>query len=199
MQLTAVEKKKEELERAHRMQVEQLEAISGLSADEARSQLVESLKEEAKTEAMSLINEIVDEAKMTANKEAKNIVIKTIQRVAAETAIENAVTVFHIESDEIKGRIIGREGRNIRALEAATGVEMIVDDTPEAIILSAFDPVRREVARSRIASAGILMDAYTRPGLKRWLKKQGSKSRRRSLKWVNALPLTWVFMAFTRN
>jgi ribonuclease Y len=147
VQLEIIDKKKEELERSHRLQVEQLETISGLSAEEAKSQLVESLKEEARTEAMSLINEIVDEAKMTANKEAKNIVIKTIQRVASETAIENAVTVFHIESDELKGRIIGREGRNIRALEAATGVEVIVDDTPEAIILSAFDPVRREVAR----------------------------------------------------
>ncbi|MFH0756066.1 MAG: ribonuclease Y [Bacteroidota bacterium] len=147
VQLEIVEKKREELERSHRIQVEQLETISGMSAEEARTQLVESLKEEAKTEAMSLINEIVDEAKMTANKEAKNIVIKTIQRVASETAIENAVTVFNIESDELKGRIIGREGRNIRALEAATGVEVIVDDTPEAIILSAFDPVRREVAR----------------------------------------------------
>jgi len=147
VQLEIIEKKKDELERAHRKQVEQLETISGLSAEEAKAQLVESLKEEARTEAMSLINEIVDEAKMTANKEAKNIVIKTIQRVASETAIENAVTVFHIESDELKGRIIGREGRNIRALEAATGVEVIVDDTPEAIILSAFDPVRREVAR----------------------------------------------------
>ncbi len=147
VQLEIIEKRKEELERSHRVQVEQLEAISGLSAEEAKAQLVESLKEEAKTEAMSLINEIVDEAKMTANKEAKNIVIKTIQRVASETAIENAVTVFHIESDELKGRIIGREGRNIRALEASTGVEVIVDDTPEAIILSAFDPVRREVAR----------------------------------------------------
>lgn len=147
VQLEIVEKKKEELEKSHRLQVEQLETISGLSAEEAKSQLVESLREEARTDAMSLINEIVDEAKMTANKEAKNIVIKTIQRVASETAIENAVTVFHIESDELKGRIIGREGRNIRALEAATGVEVIVDDTPEAIILSAFDPVRREVAR----------------------------------------------------
>ncbi|TFH26857.1 MAG: ribonuclease Y [Bacteroidia bacterium] len=146
-QLEIIKTKKDELERSHRIQVEQLEAISGLSAEEAKAQLIESLKEEAKTEAMSLINEIVDEAKMTANKEAKNIVIKTIQRVASETAIENAVTVFHIESDELKGRIIGREGRNIRALEAATGVEVIVDDTPEAIILSAFDPVRREVAR----------------------------------------------------
>jgi ribonuclease Y len=146
-QLDLVEKKSEELERLHRQQVDQLEAISGLSADEAKNQLIESLKEEAKTGAMSYINEILDEAKMTANKEAKRIVVQTIQRVAAENAIENSVTVFHIESDEMKGRIIGREGRNIRALEAATGVEIIVDDTPEAIVLSAFDPVRREVAR----------------------------------------------------
>jgi len=146
-QLELVEKKSEELEKSHRQQVEQLEAISGLSADEAKNQLIESLKEEAKTGAMSYVNEILDEAKMTANKEAKRIVVQTIQRVAAENAIENAVTVFQIESDEMKGRIIGREGRNIRALEAATGVEIIVDDTPEAIVLSAFDPVRREVAR----------------------------------------------------
>ncbi len=152
--LKLLRKRKKNWNASHRKQVEQLETISGLSAEEAKYQLVESLKEEAKTEAMSLINEIVDEAKMTANKEAKNIVIKTIQRVASETAIENAVTVFHIESDELKGRIIGREGRNIRALEAATGVEVIVDDTPEAIILSAFDPVRREVARLSLASAG---------------------------------------------
>jgi len=131
----------------HKRQVEQLETISGLSAEDAKSQIVESLKDEAKTDAMSYINEIVDEAKMTANKEAKRIVIQTIQRVAAESTIENSVTVFHIESDEIKGRIIGREGRNIRALEAATGIEIIVDDTPEAIILSGFDPVRREIAR----------------------------------------------------
>jgi ribonucrease Y len=141
------EKKKEELERLHKQQVDQLEAISGLSADEAKSQLVDSLKEEAKTQAMSYINEIMDEAKMTAGKEAKRVIINTIQRVSTETAIENSVTVFHIENDEMKGRIIGREGRNIRALEAATGVEIIVDDTPESIILSAFDPVRREVAR----------------------------------------------------
>jgi ribonucrease Y len=146
-QLELVDKKTEELERLHRQQVDQLEAISGLSAEQAKNQLIESLKEEAKTGAMSYINEILDEAKMTANKEAKRIVVQTIQRVAAETAIENSVTVFHIESDEMKGRIIGREGRNIRALEAATGVEIIVDDTPEAIVLSAFDPVRREVAR----------------------------------------------------
>lgn len=146
-QLDIVEKKSEELEKLHRSQVEQLEAISGLSGEQAKNQLIESMKEEAKTGAMSYINEILDEAKMTANKEAKRIVVQTIQRVATENAIENAVTVFHIESDEMKGRIIGREGRNIRALEAATGVEIIVDDTPEAIVLSAFDPVRREVAR----------------------------------------------------
>jgi ribonuclease Y len=146
-QLELVDKKSEELARMHRQQVEQLEAISGLSAEEARSQLTESLKEEAKTEAMSFINEAMDEARMTASKEAKRIVVQSIQRVATEVAIENAVTVFHIESDEIKGRIIGREGRNIRALEAATGVEIIVDDTPEAIVLSCFDPVRREIAR----------------------------------------------------
>jgi ribonucrease Y len=142
-----VEKKAEEMGRLHKQQVDKLEAISGLSGEEARKQLVESLKEEAKTEAMSYVNEIMSEAKMTAGKEAKRIVIQSIQRVASETTIENSVTVFHIDSDEIKGRIIGREGRNIRALEAATGVEIIVDDTPEAIILSAFDPVRREIAR----------------------------------------------------
>ncbi len=146
-QLELFDKKNEELTKLHRQQVDQLEAISGLSAEEAKNNLIESLKEEAKTGAMSYINEILDEAKMTANKEAKRIVLQTIQRVAAENAIENAVTVFHIESDEMKGRIIGREGRNIRALEAATGVEIIVDDTPEAIVLSAFDPIRREVAR----------------------------------------------------
>ncbi|MGQ8335292.1 ribonuclease Y [Sunxiuqinia sp. A32] len=146
-QLNVIQTKEEELEKMHRQQVDQLEAISGMSAEEAKNQLVESLKGEAKTEAMSYINEIMEEAKLTANKEAKKVVVKTIQRVATETAIENAVTIFHIESDEIKGRIIGREGRNIRALEAATGVEIIVDDTPEAIVLSGFDPVRREIAR----------------------------------------------------
>jgi ribonucrease Y len=146
-QLEVVEQRSEEVEKMHRQQVVQLETISGLSAEEARAQLVESLKNEAKTEAMSYIQEIMDEAKLTANKEAKKIVVKSIQRVASETAIENAVTIFNIENDEIKGRIIGREGRNIRALEAATGIEIIVDDTPEAIVLSGFDPVRREIAR----------------------------------------------------
>jgi len=146
-QLELVEKKKIEMEKLHKQEVERLEALSGLSADEAKERLTESLKEEAKTQAASFINEIMDDAKMQANKEAKRIVVQTIQRVATETAIENAVTVFHIDSDEIKGRIIGREGRNIRALEAATGIEIIVDDTPEAIVLSGFDPVRREIAR----------------------------------------------------
>jgi ribonucrease Y len=146
-QLVVIEQKTEELDKLHRQQVEKLEVLSGMSGEEAKAQLVESLKEEAKTEAMAYVNEIVEEAKQTANKEAKKVVVKSIQRLATETAIENAVTIFHIENDEIKGRIIGREGRNIRALEAATGVEIIVDDTPEAIVLSAFDPVRREIAR----------------------------------------------------
>jgi ribonuclease Y len=146
-QMEIIEKKRDELDKSHQQQVAQLEALSGLSAEEAKQQLVESLREDAKAAAMSSINEIVDEAKMTANREAKKIVIETIQRVATETAIENSVTVFNIDNDEIKGRIIGREGRNIRALEAATGIEIIVDDTPEAIILSGFDPVRREIAR----------------------------------------------------
>jgi len=146
-QLELLEKKEHEVETLHRQHLEKLEVLSGLSAEEAKAQLVDSLKNEAKTEAMSYINEIMEEAKLSANKEAKKVVVKTIQRVATETAIENSVTIFHIESDEIKGRIIGREGRNIRALEAATGIEIIVDDTPEAIVLSGFDPVRREIAR----------------------------------------------------
>ncbi len=141
------EKRESDLEKQHRRQVEQLEAVAGISAEEAKKQLVETLKAEAKTEAMSHIQDTIEEAKMSANMEAKKIIIKSIQRCATETAIENAVSVFHIESDEIKGRIIGREGRNIRAIEAATGVEVIVDDTPEAIILSCFDPIRREIAR----------------------------------------------------
>lgn len=147
VQLEVVEKKQQELEKLHKQEIERLEALSGLSAEEVKDKLVEALKDEAQTHAQSYVNEIMEEAKMTANKEAKRIVIQTIQRVATETAIENAITVFHIDSDEVKGRIIGREGRNIRALEAATGIEIVVDDTPEAIILSGFDPVRREIAR----------------------------------------------------
>ena len=142
-----IETHKNEVDQMHRRITEELERISGLSADEAKEKLVESLKDEAKTAAAGYINDIMDDARMTATKEAKRIVVQSIQRVATETAVENSVTVFHIDNDEIKGRIIGREGRNIRALEAATGIEIIVDDTPEAIVLSGFDPVRREIAR----------------------------------------------------
>jgi ribonuclease Y len=142
-----LEKKSQEVDKLHKSQIEQLEVISGLSADEAKNQLVESLKAEAKTNAMAHIQETIEEAKMQAQQEAKKIIISTIQRVGTEEAVENCVSVFNIESDDVKGRIIGREGRNIRAIEAATGVEIIVDDTPEAIILSCFDPVRREIAR----------------------------------------------------
>ena len=153
--------KEEELGRMHEREIAKLEELSGISAEEARNHLIESLKAEAQTHAQSYINEIMDEAKINANKEAKRIVIQTIQRVATETAIENSVTVFHIENDDVKGRIIGREGRNIRALEAATGVEIVVDDTPEAIVISAFDPVRREVAR--LALHNLISDGRIHP------------------------------------
>ena len=146
-QLQMLEHKKEEIDRLMHEQNTRLEQISGLSSEDAKSILIENMKAEAKADAVAYINETIEEAKMTATKEAKRIIVASIQRVATETAIENAVTVFNIESDEVKGRIIGREGRNIRALEAATGIEIIVDDTPEAIILSGFDPVRREIAR----------------------------------------------------
>jgi len=146
-QLEIVNIKREEIEKAHAGQVAQLEKIAGLTAEEAKKDLVEALKDEARTDALSQVKNIVEEAKLTAHKEAKRMILQTIQRTAAEQAIENTVTVFHIENDEVKGRIIGREGRNIRALESATGIEIIVDDTPEAIILSGFDPVRREIAR----------------------------------------------------
>jgi ribonuclease Y len=146
-QLEIAGKRKAEIDKLHRRQVEQLEIIAGLSAEDAKNQLVTALKEEAQTEAAAHIKDIIEESKLTANKEAKRIVIQTIQRVATEQTVENSVSIFNIENDEVKGRIIGREGRNIRAIEAATGVEIIVDDTPEAIILSCFDPVRRETAR----------------------------------------------------
>jgi len=146
-QLEIVNKKQDDLSKSHEQVVSELEKLSGYSKEDAKTQLVESLKDEARTNAMASINEIQEEAKLNASREAKKIVIQTIQRVAAEHAIENSVSVFNIASDEMKGRIIGREGRNIRAIEAATGVEIIVDDTPEAIILSCFDPIRREIAR----------------------------------------------------
>ena len=145
--LEFLEKKRDEVEKAHKSQIQQLEVISGLSAEDAKSQLVESLKNEAKSDAMAFIQDHLEEAKLTAEQEAKKIIINTIQRIGTEEAIDNCVSVFNIESDDVKGRIIGREGRNIRAIEAATGVEIIVDDTPEAIILSCFDSVRREIAR----------------------------------------------------
>ncbi|MCB0735704.1 MAG: DUF3552 domain-containing protein, partial [Bacteroidetes bacterium] len=146
-QLEIVNIKREEVEKTHVQQVKNLEKIAGLTAEEAKKDLVEALKEDARTDALAQVKNIVEEAKLTAHKDAKRMILQTIQRTAAEQAIENTVTVFNIENDEVKGRIIGREGRNIRALEAATGIEIIVDDTPEAIILSGFDPVRREIAR----------------------------------------------------
>ena len=146
-QLSVTEAKQAELDKLHHKQVSELEKLSGYSVEEAKTQLVQALKDEARTDAMAYIKDIQDEAKLEANKEAKKIVIQSIQRVATEEAVQNSVSVFNIESDEMKGRIIGREGRNIRAIEAATGVEIIVDDTPEAIILSCFDPIRREIAR----------------------------------------------------
>lgn len=160
-QVELVEKKSEEYDKLRTQAIEQIESIAGMTAAEAKNQLMENMKAEARTQALSYINDVMDEARMTASKEAKRIVINTIQRTASETAIENAVTVFNIESDEIKGRIIGREGRNIRALEAATGVEIVVDDTPEAILLSAFDPVRREVAR--LALHQLVVDGRIHP------------------------------------
>lgn len=160
-QVELANKKSEEYEKLREEAIRQIESIAGMTAAEAKNQLIESMKAEAKTQALSYINDMMDEARLTASKEAKRIVINTIQRTASETAIENAVTVFHIDSDEIKGRIIGREGRNIRALEAATGVEIVVDDTPEAILLSAFDPVRREVAR--LALHQLVIDGRIHP------------------------------------
>ena len=156
-----LESRQSEVNHMHRQVTDELERISGLSAEEAKEKLVESLKDEAKTAAAGYINDIMDDARMTATKEAKRIVIQSIQRVATETAVENSVTVFHIDNDEIKGRIIGREGRNIRALEAATGIEIIVDDTPEAIVLSGFDPVRREIAR--LALHQLVVDGRIHP------------------------------------
>ncbi|MBO5729063.1 MAG: ribonuclease Y [Paludibacteraceae bacterium] len=160
-QLTLVDAKQVELDKLQVEATEKLSVIAGLSVEEAKTQLIDSIKDEAKTEAMAYVNEMMEDAKLTANKEAKRIIVQTIQRVATETAIENSVTVFNIESDEVKGRIIGREGRNIRALEAATGVEIIVDDTPEAIVLSGFDPVRREIAR--LALHQLVVDGRIHP------------------------------------
>ena len=160
-QLEVVNRKTEELAKLNRQAAEKLETVSGLTVEEAKNQLIESLKSEAKAKAMVYINEVVDEAKIVANKESKRIIIQTLQRVASEHTIENTITTFHIENDEIKGRIIGREGRNIRALEAATGVEIIVDDTPDTILLSAYDPIRRETAR--LALHNLVTDGRIHP------------------------------------
>ncbi len=160
--LEALELRRQEQDKAHEKQVAQLERISGISAGEAKKELMDSLMDEARTNAMALVKDMVDEAKLNANKEAKRVIIQTIQRVATEHAVENAVSTFHIENDEFKGRIIGREGRNIRALEEATGVEIVVDDTPGAIILSCFDPVRREMAR--LALHQLVKDGRIHPG-----------------------------------
>jgi ribonuclease Y len=160
-QMDAVRMRMEELDKERRQNIDKLETVASMSAVEAKNMLMKNLKDEAKTHALSYINEVVDEAKMTAGKEAKRIVLQTIQRVATEVSSENAVTVFHIDSDEVKGRIIGREGRNIRALEAATGMEIVVDDTPEAILISGFDPVRREIAR--LALHQLVIDGRIHP------------------------------------
>jgi len=161
-QVSIVEKKKLDLDQLREQHISQLEKVAQITAEEARSQLVETLTQEAQTEASSYIKDILDEAKLSATKEAKKVVIETIQRTATEHAIENCVSIFNIESDDIKGKIIGREGRNIRAIESATGVEIVVDDTPEAIIISGFDPVRREIARlslHRLVSDGRIQPA----------------------------------------
>lgn len=184
-QAQLLNKREEELDRMQMQEREKLEELSGLSAEEAKNRLVESLKDEARTDAQSYINDIMDDAKMTANKEAKRIVIQTIQRVATETAIENSVTVFHIDNDEVKGRIIGREGRNIRALEAATGVEIVVDDTPEAIVISAFDPVRREICR--LALHQLIVDGRIHPArIEEVVTKVKNRWKTKSLKRENA-------------
>ncbi len=160
-QIEIVNTKRTELEKHQEEHIRRLEKIAGLTAEEAKNQLVETLKQEAHTQALVLQQEIIEDAKLRANKEARKIIIQSIQRTGAEQTIENTVTVFNLESDEIKGQIIGREGRNIRAIEAATGVDLIVDDTPEAIVLSSFDPLRREIARF-LCSASLPMAAYTR-------------------------------------
>ena len=182
-QIELVNIKRTELEKHQEEHIRRLEKIAGLTAEEAKTQLVESLKQEAQTQALGLQQEIVDDAKQKANKEARKIIIQTIQRTAAEQAIENAITVFNLESDEIKGQIIGREGRNIRAIEAATGVDLIVDDTPEAIILSSFDPLRREIARlslQRLVADGRIHPARIEERQHRWLSmldREASRDR----------------------
>lgn len=186
------------MEKGHRKQVEMLEKISGLKAEDAKAQLLESIKAEAKTQSMVYVKDIMEEAKLTANKEAKKIVLQTIQRVATETAIENSISVFHIEGDETKGRIIGREGRNIRALEAATGVEIIVDDTPDAITLSCFDSIRREICR--LALHQLVTDGRIHPArIEEVVEKTKKCWRKRLLKQGKEPVSIWVFTDFILN
>jgi len=176
-----LDKKQAEVDRLHKNQVQQLEVISGLSAQDAKEQLMTTLKEEAKTGAMAYMQTAMEEAKLTAQQEAKKIVINTIQRIGTEEAVENCVSVFNLESDDVKGRIIGREGRNIRAIEAATGVEIIVDDTPDAIILSCFDSVRREIAR--LSLHRLVTDGRIHPArIEEWLRRQKNRSKKKLLK-----------------
>ena len=190
------EKKVEEYEKLRLQQIEKIESIAGMSAEEAKMELVESMKEEARVQAMSYISEVMDEARLTAGKEAKRIVVNTIQRVATETAIENAVTVFNIESDEIKGRIIGREGRNIRALEAATGVEIVVDDTPEAILLSAFDPVRRKCPS---ALHQLVTDGRIHPARRRSSRKNPETTGRRNCRNGKTYVHRFGYLGYMQN
>ena len=182
--ISVIEKRQEELDKMHKSQVQQLEVISGLSADEAKSQLVESLKSEAKNDVMAYVQDKMEEAKLTAEQDAKKIIINTIQRIGTEEAIDNCVSVFNIESDDMKGRIIGREGRNIRAIEAATGVEIIVDDTPEAIILSCFDSVRREMLDFHCISS-LPMAVFILQELKKSFVKLKNKLIEKSLRLEN--------------
>ena len=189
--------KQEELDKMQLQERAKLEELSGLSAEEAKNRLVESLKDEARTDAASYINEIMDEAKLNANAQAKKIVIQTIQRVATETAIENSVSVFHIDNDEVKGRIIGREGRNIRALEAATGVEIVVDDTPEAIVISAFLFAVRFAVWLFISL--LLTDVSTRHVSRKLLLRLRSSSITRLSRQVSVLPSTLVYMVCILN
>ncbi len=185
--LTYLTKKQSEVDKMHRRQVEQLEVISSLSAEDAKAQLLESIKDEAKTDAMAYIQNTLEEANLTAQQEAKKIIINTIQRIGTEEAIDNCVSVFNLESDDVKGRIIGREGRNIRAIEAATGVEIIVDDTPEAIIMSCFDSVRREIARLSLHK--LVTDGRIHPARIEEIVKKTTRQIEEEIKKLENVPL----------
>jgi len=197
-QIEVVNVKRTELEKHQEEHIRRLEKVAGLSAEEAKTQLIESLKQEAETKALVIQQEIIEDAKQKANKEARKIVIQTIQRTAAEQAIENSITVFNLESDEIKGSIIGREGRNIRAIEAATGVDLIVDDTPEAIVLSSFDPLRREIAR--LSLQRLVADGRIHPArIEEVVEKTKRQLDDQVMEIGKELPWNWVFMVYIKN